>query len=91
MDTVTVTLASPIEHNGKTYSELTFRKAKLGDMIAADAVGGVLGKTAAALASIAGIPYPAFKELSMRDMNAVLEKVGHLLGNAPAPAGTGAA
>jgi hypothetical protein len=59
-------------------------------MIAADAVSGELAKTAAVLASMADVPFQAIKKLAMSDMNSVMAKVGHLLGNDPEPAETGA-
>jgi len=89
-DTITVTLSRPLTVDKDQRTSLTFREAELGDMIAADAVSGEMGKTAAVLASMCGVPYPAFKRLSMADMNAVMAKVGHLLGNVLAPAPTGA-
>lgn len=80
---ITVTLSKPIEHNGESYSELSFREPELGDFIAADAINGELGKTAAVLASMADVPFPAMKRLSMSDMNKIMDAVGHLMGNAP--------
>ncbi len=80
---ITVTLSKPIEHNGTSYSELSFRDPELGDFIAADAIKGELGKTAAVLASMADIPFPAMKRLAMHDMNKIMDAVGHLMGNPP--------
>lgn len=85
-DTVTVKLSKPVEHNGTTYTELTFREATVGDMIAADSISGETGKIAAALASISGVPFQAFKKIGLRDMNAIMKAAGHLVGNEPAPA-----
>ena len=55
-------------------------------MIAADSINGDLGKIAAALASVSGVPLQAFKKISLRDMNAIMKVAGHLVGNEPEPA-----
>lgn len=86
----TVTLSTPLTVGKQTVTSLTFRKAKLKDVIAADSVTGDLSKTCAVLASMAGVSYPEFKELEMDDLNAIIAQVGDLLGNVPAPETTGA-
>lgn len=83
--TVTVKLSKAIEDAGKTYTELTFREAELGDLIAADHMQGELGKTAAVIAGMAGVPLPAIRKLSMRDMNKIMKAVEPLMGNEPEP------
>lgn len=86
----TVVLSRPLKVADGEVTILTFREAELGDMIAADAVVGEMAKTSAVLASMCGVPLQAFRKITMADMNAILKKVGHLLGNDPAPAVTGA-
>lgn len=88
-DTVTVQLKKPIEHDGKTYSSLTFREATLGDMIAGDAVKGDLNKTAAILASIADVSLPLMRKLAIGDMKAVIAATDGLLGNDDTPKDAG--
>lgn len=88
-DPVTVPLASPIEHDGKTLTELTFREAELSDLCAADHFTGQMQKTAAVLAGMAEIPLPAIKRLKARDLSVIMDKVGHLMGNEmPSTTGT---
>lgn len=88
-DPVTVTLASPIEHDGKTFATLTFREAELGDLCAGDHFDGQLQKTAALLAGMAQVSLPVIKRLKARDLATITDKVGHLMGN-DIPSMTGA-
>lgn len=87
----TVTLSTPLIVNKQPVTSLTFRKARLADLIAADSVKGELSKTAAVLASMSGVSYPEFKEIDMDDMNTIIAQVGHLLGNGDTPQTTGEA
>lgn len=77
----TVKLKFPAEHNGKTYNELTFRRAKFGDFCKADKVSGDNDKTAAVLASMSGTTIQTIQDIDMEDMAAVLEVAGPLMGN----------
>lgn len=80
-DTVKVALKKPVEHNGTTYSELTFREAKVGDMMVSDHFQGEFSQTIAVLASICDMPLPAFKEISAPDLKIIIKETKHLLGN----------
>ena len=82
---VTVKLSKPVEHNGETYEELTFREATVGDIMVGDSFKGEVSKTVAILASISEVPLPAFKKISARDMAAIMTKAGELLGNDATP------
>ena len=84
--TVTVKLTTPINDAGKTYTELTFREAKVGDLVAADHVQGEFAKILATLAGMAGVSLPAMKEMSMADFKRVSEEVAGLMGESPAAA-----
>ena len=84
-DPVTVPLASPIEYDEKIYSELTFREAELGDLCASDHFKGEMQKTAAVLAGMADVTLPVIKRLKARDLSAIMDKVGHLMGNETKP------
>ena len=84
--TVTVKLNTPIVDAGKTYTELTFREAKVGDLVAADHVQGEFAKIIATLAGMAGVSLPAMKDLSMADFKRVSEEVAGLMGESPAAA-----
>jgi hypothetical protein len=81
MNTITIKLSDPITHAGTEYKELSLRAAKTGDFAAADAVTGEFSKTLAVVAGMAGIPYPAAKEISMRDFTALIEQAAPLMGN----------
>ena len=86
MDPVTVTLTTPIEHDGKTITALTFREAELGDLIAADSVGGGdVARSTAMLASMCGVPIPALRKLKAREFARILKAVEGLLGNGDGP------
>ena len=84
---VSYTLRTPVDHNGKTYSALTFRKPKTGDLMVLDNFKGEMSKTIALLATISDVPLPAFKEIEMEDLNAIIEKTAGLLGNGQATTG----
>lgn len=79
--TKTVTLSAPVEHNGVTYSELTFREATVGDMMAAAMFKDDTSQTMAVLASISEVPLPAFKKIKVRDITRIMAEVSDLLGN----------
>ncbi|SFI59351.1 phage tail assembly protein [Aerobium aerolatum] len=79
--TKTIQLKTPIEHNGTTYTELTFREATTGDVATAEAVGGGdFMQTLAIVASITGVPLPAIRQISMREFKRLAEEVKDLLG-----------
>ena len=77
----TITLSKPVEHNGKTYSELTFREAEVGDLMVGGMFKDQLSQTIAILASISDTPLPAFKKIKARDLNAIMTATAELLGN----------
>ncbi len=79
--TKTVTLSAPVEHDGVTYSELTFREATVGDMMAAAMFKDDTSQTMAVLASISEVPLPAFKKIKVRDITRIMAEVSDLLGN----------
>ncbi|MBX8803391.1 phage tail assembly protein [Ochrobactrum sp. MR28] len=81
VSTVTVPLKKPVVHDGVTYNELTFREAKVGDMMAADHFSGQFSQTMAVLASISNTPMPAFKEIGAPDLKVIMKETKHLVGN----------
>lgn len=83
----TYSLRTPVEHSGKTYKDLTFRKPKTGDLMVLDNFKGEMSKTIALLATISDVPLPAFKEVEMEDLNAIIEATAGLLGNGPVTTG----
>lgn len=84
----TVKLSKPVEHNGTTYTEFTFREAEVGDLIAADAVKGDTAKVVAILACMADSDLRVFKKLRARDLNAIMAATKDLMGE-EAPVTTG--
>lgn len=79
----TITLASPVEHNGTTYSELKFDEPTVGDLAAADAVTGETMKMLAILASMSGVPIQALKKIKAKEFAKFAEVVD--LGNSQEP------
>lgn len=77
----TVTLSKPVEHNGKTYSELTFREAEVGDLMVGGMFKDHLSQTVAVLASISDTPLPAFKKIKAKDLAAIMAATAELMGN----------
>lgn len=83
------TLKTPVTHNGTTYSDLTFRKPKTGDLMVLDNFKGETSKMVALLASISDTPMPAFKEISFEDFTAISEVVAPMLGESKPSTGNG--
>ncbi|MGE0280826.1 MAG: phage tail assembly protein [Rhizobiaceae bacterium] len=83
---VTVPLKNPIKigKEGKEVSELTFREADVGDLIAGEVaakMGGQIAQVAATLASMAGITYPEMRQVKAKDFAAISAATSALLGN----------
>lgn len=81
----TITLSSPVEHNGKTISTLTFREAEVGDLMVSGIFKDELSQTIAVLASISDTPLPAFKKIKARDLGVIMLATKELLGNVSEP------
>ncbi|HZG29957.1 MAG TPA: phage tail assembly protein [Ensifer sp.] len=81
MDTVNVTLTKPVEHDGKTYSGLTFREPDVGDLLLAETASTDMGRMVNILASISDVPVPAFKKIKGSDFKTILKETKDLLGN----------
>lgn len=78
--TVSYKLRTPVEHNGTTYSELTFREPTTGDMVVADKFDGQTGKMVAILASMSAVPLPAFHKIPQRDLMKIITVTADLMG-----------
>lgn len=87
-----IKLTKPISHDEKTWAEVTVKQPTLGDMLAADLVQGEQTKQAAILASICGVPLPAFRQLAAADYLKIATEADAMAGeaSAPAPVATGA-
>jgi len=83
-ETVTVNLKKPItQGEGEkaiTLTALTFREATTGDVCLTDSVQGDFNKTLAILSGMAGVDLPTMRKLGMADFNAIIAKVGALMG-----------
>lgn len=79
------TLSAPVEHNGTTYAELTFREAETGDLMAADKFDGQTSKIVAILASMSEVPLPAFRKIKARDLTKIMAETASLMGESEAP------
>ena len=76
---VTVLLSSPINVDGEVVGELTFAAPILSDLCVAERYEGDMSKTAAVLARMAGVPVHAMKQVSVRDVFTIVERVSPLL------------
>src|SRR4051812_38749930 len=74
------TLSKPIEFGGKTYAELNFREATIGDMMVTDAFKGELSKTIALLAAVADTPIQVFKLIPLKELKKMESIVDNPLG-----------
>lgn len=70
----------PPVHDGKTYTEVTLRKMKAKDLIAADLVQGQSRKSFAIFASMADVPIQVIEQLDMDDFDKLSEKATPLMG-----------
>ncbi|MDG4671627.1 phage tail assembly protein [Shinella sp. 838] len=83
------TLKTPVSHNDKTFTTLTFRKPKVGDLMSMDKFEGETGKMIALLASISDTPIQVIKEIDLDDFGAMVSDLGDTLGNFHASTATG--
>lgn len=84
--TLTFKLDEPVEHDGQTYAELTFRKMKARDLIASDVVTGEMRKSFALFASMAGVPIQVIEEMDGDDFIRMGMEVAPLMGKSAAAA-----
>ncbi|MFB9788969.1 phage tail assembly protein [Shinella granuli] len=75
----TYTLKTPVEHNNKTYSTLTFRTAKVGDLMVVDAVKGEMTQSVAIIAAIADVPIQVIKGMDLLDFKGASEAAAPFL------------
>lgn len=85
----TYTLKTPVTHGNKTYTTLTFRKAKTGDLMLLDKFEGETSKMIALLAAVSDTPIQAFKEIEIEDFNALVAVAGEVLGESQPTTGGG--
>lgn len=80
-DTVKFVLRKPIQHDGKTYTEFTFREATAGDACVLDKLEGEMTKSLALLSAMSDTPIPVLKKLPFRELKRLTDLVGPLMGN----------
>lgn len=80
LESVTFTPTEPLEYAGKTYTELTFKRPKVGSLAAMDAATGDVERTLAFLASLAGVPLPVLHELDLADLERISREIAPLTG-----------
>lgn len=78
--TTTLTLQTPVEYQGKTFSELTFRAPRVKDLAAQEHATGEIGRLFAIIASITGVPYGALMEVEGDDIARVTAAATDVLG-----------
>ena len=81
MDDIKVTLKKPVEHNGTTYTDLTFREPNVGELVVADGFDTQMGKMVAILSAVSEMPLPAFKKIAGSDFKVIVAKTQDILGN----------
>lgn len=81
IESVTIPLLKPIQHDGKTITELTFREAEVGDLIDAAACSSEMERIATVLAAACDVPLPVFRKIKARDLKNIMKQVGNLVGN----------
>lgn len=94
INSVTFVPSQPLEYAGKTYTELTFKRPKVGNLASMDAVDGELHKVLVFLASLSGVPVGAIEELDLEDLQRLAESIrpltGDIIGGASITAATAA-
>lgn len=79
--TKTVTLSAPVEHNGTTYSVLTFREATVGDLMAVGRYKDETSQGFALMAAVSDVPIQAFQKIKVSELKQIMAEVGDLMGN----------
>lgn len=82
--TVTVPLSETIEHEGKTYTELTFRPMKARDALVAEGEQSQVMAGYKLFAALADVPVEVILDLAMTDLAKVGEEVAPMMGKLPA-------
>ncbi|MCR6672208.1 phage tail assembly protein [Devosia ginsengisoli] len=81
--TVTVPLSEKVEHDGKTYTELTFRPMKARDALVAEGEESQVMAGYKLFAALADVPVEVILDLEMVDLAKVGEGVAPLMGKLP--------
>jgi hypothetical protein len=84
MKTVTVPLTEKVEHEGKSYTELTFRRMKARDALTAEGEESQIMAGYKLFAALADVPVEVILELEMVDLAKIGEEVAPMMGKLPA-------
>lgn len=82
--TVTVTLNTPVHHDGVEHATLTFRPMKARDALVAEAEESQVMAGFKLFAALADVPIEVILDLDMIDLAKVGEEVAPLMGKLPA-------
>ena len=82
--TVTVTLNTPVHHDGVEHTMLTFRPMKARDALVAEAEESQVMAGFKLFAALADVPIEVIHDLDMIDLAKVGEEVAPLMGKLPA-------
>ncbi|WP_223479259.1 phage tail assembly protein [Oricola indica] len=78
------TLIEPVEVDGKTYTELTFRRMKAKDALVGENETNPVRAGYLIFAALADVPVEVIEELDMEDLEAVGEVAAPLMGKSAA-------
>jgi hypothetical protein len=87
-----ITLTTPVAFNGKSYTSLTLRRAKVKDLEAAEMArkeGGDFSSMVALVASLADVPVGVVREMDADDLTKLSDELPGFLPSSTAPATTG--
>jgi hypothetical protein len=76
---VTVLLSEPVEHDGRTYTELTFRRMRAGDALIGEAEKSQTHVGYMVFAAMADVPFEVIAALDVADITEITEKIAPLL------------
>lgn len=82
--TVTVTLDTPVTHDGVEHQTLTFRQMKAKDALVAEGEESQVLAGYKLFAALADVPVEVILELEMTDLAKVGEEVSPMMGKLPA-------
>ena len=88
--THTIKLTYPIKGDDQQeIKEVTLRRPKVGDMVAAEQAGqfGTIAYAAGLAASVVGVSFHAFQELDALDLTQISNAVEEMMGNGQPAAG----
>lgn len=84
--TVTITLDYPVSHEGRDYTQLTFRRMKAKDTLVAEDEHNKVRSGYRLFATLAGVDLAVIEELDVEDLEKIGEGIGPLMGKSAAAA-----